>query len=128
VVGTNTTLNLLYSAQGNRAAATLTGHHGARRGKHDSRGFSSHGDRRIAYRQTPLNAGTRWAPEVSCGETTAAQEGAKEVAKGVAAAGADIESRGERIAGLLGLGSVFIEVLGQQPNRSGNLERCVLDG
>jgi hypothetical protein len=42
--------------------------------------------------------------------------------------GSSIGSRGERIAGLLGLGSVFIQVLGQQPYRSGHLERCVLDG
>jgi hypothetical protein len=91
VVGPNTTLDRRYSAQGNRAAAAPTQQHGARRGKHAWRGLSSHGDRPITYRQTPLNAGTRWAPEVSCGEmkgkrtakagaVAAAQEGAKKVA------------------------------------------------
>jgi hypothetical protein len=46
------------------------------------------GHRRITYRQTPLNADTQWAPEVSCGEmkgkrtgkagaVAAVQEGAK---------------------------------------------------
>jgi hypothetical protein len=88
MVGPNTTLGRRYSAQGNRAAAALTEQHGTRRGKHASRGFSSPGDRRITYRQTPLNADTQWAPEVSCGEmkgkrtgkagaVAAVQEGAK---------------------------------------------------
>jgi hypothetical protein len=118
VVGPNTTLDRQYSAQGNRAAAAPTQQHGARRGKHAWRGLSSHGDRPITYRQTPLNAGTRWAPEVSCGEmkgkrtakagaVAAAQEGAKKVAvaaaqegaKEVAVAGA---AYGAEASGLLG--------------------------
>jgi hypothetical protein len=54
--------------------------------------------------------------------------GSKSGSKSGSGGGSSIGSRGERIAGLLGLGSVFIQVLGQQPYRSGHLERCVLDG